>query len=328
MNKTLLFFLTLFLSSSCSIQGGNPYADADPVIIRRFDKDLYHLIETNDKAQETAIRQSYPLMLAIFGKGVLNIQHPEMPGFFDKLVNYFSEPTLNGLYKDAIAQYDSIADIEKELGQAFAWCKDQLPGFRQPIVYMHISGFNQNVLTGEGLLSLSIDKYLGTDYPLYANFFYPYQRLKMQRLYVVPDYLTGWLMTEYPFTGKEAVLLERMVYEGKLKYLVAQAIPDRTPAQLLGMTEEGYAWCKQYEETIWKTIIERKHLYTPDQITTARYFEDTPATFLSDQAPGNIGTFIGWQIVARYLEETKATPAVLLQADSAQEILAQSKYKP
>ncbi len=328
MHKVITTLLILSLAVSCSAQGSSSYADADPVTIRRFDKELLRLIETDDPAQEATLRQSYPLMLDLLGKGVLNMQSPDAPGFFDKLVNYFSEPTLKRLYTEAIAQYDSIGDIEKELGQAFAYCKDQLPGFRQPAVYMHVSGFSQNILTGEGVLSLSIDKYMGYDYPLYADFFYPYQRLKMQRAQIVPDYLTGWLMTEYPFKGKEAVLLDRMVYEGALKYLVAAAIPGRTPAQLLGMTEASYDWCLQQEAKIWKTIVERKHLYTPDRVTTSRYLDDEPATFLSDQAPGNIGTFIGWQIVARYMEETKAAPATLLQNGNAQEILAQSKYKP
>ena len=80
---------------------------------------------------------------------------------------------------------------------------------------MHVSGFNQNVLVGDSLLSLSIDKYMGKDYPLYQDFFYDSQKLKMQRGLVVPDYLAGWLMSEYPFAGKENVLLDRMIYEEK-----------------------------------------------------------------------------------------------------------------
>lgn len=71
-----------------------------------------------------------------------------------------------------------------------------------PAIYMHVSGFNQNVLVGDSLLSLSIDKYMGKDYPLYQDFFYDSQKLKMQRGLVVPDYLAGWLMSEYPSQEK------------------------------------------------------------------------------------------------------------------------------
>ena len=197
-----------------------------------------------------------------------------------------------------------------------------------PAIYMHVSGFNQNVLVGDSLLSLSIDKYMGKDYPLYQDFFYDSQKLKMQRGLVVPDYLAGWLMSEYPFAGKENVLLDRMIYEGKIKYLLSQALGVPDAAELMGYTEQAYNWCKDNEGTIWKAIIERKHLYTPDQLTTSQYFEDTPAIFPENDAPGNIGTWIGWQIINQYMKETGSTPEALMQTNDAQEILTASKYKP
>jgi hypothetical protein len=193
---------------------------------------------------------------------------------------------------------------------------------------MHVSGFGQNVLAGEGTLSLSIDKYLGRDYPLYSRFFYGYQRQKMQPAHIVQDYLAGWLMSEYPFTGRENVLLDRMVYEGKIKYLVAQALPDTPPGQLMGYTEEGVRWAEGNESLVWKTVIERKHLYTPDYVTTSQYFEDRPSGFFPDAAPGNLGAYTGWRIVTRYMEETKATLQALMLQTDAQAILAASRYKP
>jgi hypothetical protein len=145
---------------------------------------------------------------------------------------------------------------------------------------------------------------------------------------IAPDYLTGWLMTEYPFDGNEAVLLDRMIYEGKVKYLVAQALPGVAPHTLMGYTEEEYAWCERNEAGLWKTVVERKHLYTPDLLTTEKYIADAPASFLSDDAPGNIGVWIGLRIVGKYAKETSATPETLMRETNAQEILAQSKYKP
>ena len=66
-----------------------------------------------------------------------------------------------------------------------------------------------------------------------------------------------------------------MIYEGKIKYLLSQALGVPDAAELMGYTEQAYNWCKDNEGTIWKAIIERKHLYTPDQLTTSQYFEDT-----------------------------------------------------
>ncbi len=54
-----------------------------------------------------------------------------------------------------------------------------------------------------------------------------------------------------------------------------------TPAALFGYTDEAWEWCKNNEANIWKDIVERKHLYTPDQMNTMKYFEDMPAQFLA-----------------------------------------------
>ncbi|MEG1748588.1 MAG: gliding motility protein GldB [Tannerellaceae bacterium] len=324
---TLILSVTLL---SCNGQTADSarYASAEPIQIHRFDKEVYRLIDTDDSTLQAQISHQYPQMLAILAQGILNMQTPDAPGFFDKLVNYYSEPTLKGLYRDAVRQYDSIAPLEQELGSGFAWLKDNFPAMQVPAVYMHISGLNQNILVGDSLLSVSIDKYMGADYPLYQDFFYNEQRRKMQPAYIAADCLTGWLLSEYPFEGKENVLLDRMIYEGKIKYLVQHALPAYTSPVLMGYAEPAFAWCEANEAALWKTIVERKQLFTPDLTATAKYFEGTPCTFLAVDAPANIGTWIGWQIVNSYMSETNATPLALMQNNNYQEILASSKYKP
>lgn len=330
---SLKIFLTFLMTVCfCSCNGQNTNANsiitADPKPINRFDKELLQVIESNDNNLFQQLLDKYPQMTEILGKGVLNMQSPEMPGFVDKMVNFYSEPTLNGLYRDAILKYDTVAGIEQSLGNAFAWMHETFPAMQIPALYMHVSGFNQNVLVGDSLLSLSIDKYMGEDYPLYQDFFYDYQRRKMQPSHVVPDYVAGWLMSEYPFAGKDNVLLDKMIYEGKIKYLVLSALPEMSPADLFGYTDESWEWCKNNERNLWKAIVERKHLYTPDQMTTMKYFEDMPAQFLASDAPGNIGSWVGLQIIMQYIKETGATPEALMRNENAQEILTLSKYKP
>ena len=190
---------------SCNGQNTNTinYATVEPLHINRFDKDLFRLIDTGDTTLQPELIKQYPEMLDIIGKGILNLQTIETPGFFEKMRNYYSEPTLKGLYRDAITQYDSVEDIEKSLGYGFAYLKENFPSMQIPAIYMHVSGFNQNVLVGDSLLSLSIDKYMGKDYPLYQDFFYDSQKLKMKRGHVVQHNLAGWIMSEYPIAGKE-----------------------------------------------------------------------------------------------------------------------------
>ena len=166
--KLLLIFSLSFYLFSCNGQNSHiPAAvtSAAPVKINRFDKELLKLVETNDSSMQAKLVREYPQMLDILGKGILNMKSPAMPGFFDKLANYYSEPTLKGLYTDAVRQYDNVSQIEQALGNGFTWLKTCFPSMQIPAIYMHVSGFNQNVLVGDSLLSISIDKYLGEEYP-------------------------------------------------------------------------------------------------------------------------------------------------------------------
>lgn len=260
--------------------------------------------------------------------GVFKTQETHTDAFFNRMINYYSEPTLNQLYQDALSKFEYTDNISEELSIAFGYLQKHFPEMQIPAVYMHVSGLQQNVLVDDSLLSISIDKYLGEDYPIYQGYFYAHQRRKMAPTYVVPDYLAAWLMSEYPFSGDDRILLDRMIYEGKIKYLVHQASSKLLPEVLMGYTPEEYQWCKQNEKALWEEIIKRKHLYTPDHVTTSKYFSSTPARFISDFAPGEIGNWIGWQIVSNYMKRNKVTPEELMENNDYQDILAKSKYKP
>lgn len=329
MNRKYLFFIfitaVLIGCNSCDSVKGN---DSTDVHIRRFDRSLYDWVLTDSPVLQQQLQSEYASMLRVIGLSIFKTQDTQTEEFFSRMINYYSEPTLSRLYRDALKTFDNVATIEEDLGSVFGYLQNHFPTMQIPAVYMHISGFNQNVLIDDSLLSISIDKYLGAEYPLYDTYFYAYERRKMDPVYVVPDYFTAWVMSEYPFKGDDRILLERMIYEGKIRYLVNQALPKLIPEVLMGYTPEEYQWCKDNEKVIWEEIIIRKHLYTPDHVTTSKYFSPAPAQFISDHAPGELGTWIGWQIVSQYMKRNNITPEELMNNTNAQDILTKSKYKP
>ena len=209
---------------------------AEPIHINRFDKDLFQLIVQDTPELQEKIATDYPAMLSVIGLGIFNIKDTQQPDFFDRLVNYYSEPALNKLYRDAIKQYEDIEIFEADLGVGFQYLKTSFPTMQIPAFYIHISGLQQNTLVDDSLLSISIDKYLGLDYPLYKDFFYDYQLRSMTPERIVPDYLKAWLLSEYPLNGKSRALLEMMIYEGKIKYIIHKALPKVLPEIIMGYT--------------------------------------------------------------------------------------------
>ncbi|MCL1934115.1 MAG: gliding motility protein GldB [Candidatus Azobacteroides sp.] len=327
--RTILRIGLLGVACLCCIRcSGNKTNEESPEFtIIRFDTDLYRYLTQNLSDSDL---QNHNDFLNIFGEGILAIGKSDSAGFYSRLKAYFSEPTLMGIYRDEQEKFADLTDINKELSKGLYVFLQQFPQIKPPKIYMHVSGFNQNVVVTDDILSLSADKYLGADYPVYQNFFYDYQRQQMTPDRIVPDYLLGFMMANLPFSGDEDVLLDRILYEGKLRYMLSQLLPDRQDREYVGYDKEQYEWCMQYQSLIWKTILENHHLFTGNYITTTQYLKEAPYTaYLPAESPGRVGIWLGYQIISAYMKQKPKTGwQELMDNTDYPEILKQSKYKP
>lgn len=324
--KYITFLLTLCFFFNCSER--KVYGDENPeLFIQRFDTDFYQYLVGNEL--DTCLNK-YKDFLPVFGGNILNLGAPEDPDFYAKLKNYFSNPAILDLYKTEQDLFPDISATNSELSRGLDYLLKQFPNLKQPKVFMHVSGWEQKVVVTDDILSLSADFYLGEDYPYYKNFFYDYQRKHMNPDRMVPDYLLGFLMANFTFEGKNDVLLDRMIYEGKLIYILSRLMPDRQVWEYIGYTKDEYLWCSNNQEKIWKTILENQHLYTPDLLITSQYLKDAPHTaFLPTESPGRVGVWVGYQIVIAYMKQNSDTTLVeLMEKTDYQEFLKESKYKP
>ena len=322
--QTGLLGITLLCVFCCS---GNKTPESTEFTIIRFDVDLYSYLINNEK---DSLLQDHTDFLDVFGESVLSIGKSDSSGFFLRLKEYFSELTLMGIYKDEQEKFADIKDINKELSNGLYIFLQQFPQIKPPKVYMHVSGFCQNVVVTDYILSLSIDKYMGADYPVYQKYFYEYQRELMSPDRIVPDYLTGFMMANLPFVGEDDVLLDRILYEGKLRYILSKLLPKRKIWEYVGYDEEQYVWCDRHQPQIWNTILENHHLFTPDYFSTSQYLKDAPHTaYLPADAPGKVGVWLGSNIISAYMKQKPKTSWMeLMENTDYQEILKQSKYKP
>jgi uncharacterized protein YjaZ len=323
--KTIALATLLFTLANAAC---NDQTQQNITRVERFDLEMLRLVNNDAVEDYDMFLQNYTTLVTLISKSVFRNVEEDPKQQLTQLVNYYKEPNLLTLYQDAVKQYQNVKQIEYNLGKAFAKLKQQLPNVNMPKCYLHVSGLQQNVIAADSLLSLSIDKYLGHDYPLYQHFFYEQQRRKMEPDFVVPDFLTAWLLSEFPFKGNPAKLIEKMIYEGKIKYALYYAYPQLIPELWMGYSPGQYQWCKQNEKMVWHFILENNHLYNTDYVTTAKYFNEKNSNFITTDAPPNLGTWIGWQIVAKYMNKNKGTIKELLHNNDYVGILKIAKYKP
>jgi len=323
--RTSLLVIACLCCFSCS--GNKTDNDSTAFTIIRFDTDLYQYLTKN---KSDSVLKNYTAFLNILGEGILSIGTTDSTGFYSRLKTFFSDSTLMRVYKDEQEKFSDLTEINKELSKGLTIFLQQFPQIKPPKVYMHVSGFSQNVVVTDDILSLSADKYLGSDYPLYQDYFYDYQRQLMSPDRIVPDYLLGFMMANLPFKGDEDVLLDKMLYEGKLRYILSQLLPDRQAWEWVGYNKEQNDWCIQHESLIWKTILEKRHLFDADYMTTNLYMKEAPHTAtLPVESPGRVGVWLGYRIISSYMKnKSNISWQNLMGNVDYKDILKQSKYKP
>lgn len=327
----LLFFIVSFISCSSTAKDdkSNEHRNTNISIIR-FDKDFYSFLKNPDIKAQNTLLEKYPTLLPAFGFITTGAKiGQDSAAFYKSLQDYFSHPMLLKLYNDATFKtFDNATQYESELTKANELINEHLPGKKLPHLAMHVSGFKENVIVLDSIISISCDKYMGSDYPIYEDFFQEYQRNQMQPNLIVRDYLKAWIISSLPSINEQATLLATMINEGKILYSLSLLIPNISVEQLMGYTSKDLSWCESNESEIWKLIIKQNDLYTDDHLTITKYIADASHTFsISPQSPGRVGCWLGLQIVKEYAEKTGTSLDNIFRAD-AQSILKGSKYNP
>lgn len=320
-SKILIFiFLIVSVFTSCK-DYTRFYKDVSKesvnIKIERFDIDLLN-------SDTVALRAKYGQFFDLYTYRILGLNNGS------QLSMFLNDTSIMRLYSDAEKTYKNVGDIEKELTTAFRYYKCYFPENQIPRVLFHVSGFNQAIVTTDSVVSASIDEYLGSDYPMYQQIVYQYELPFMSKDKLPIDIMYGWLLADYDEDTDSDRLLERMLNQGKLMYLLQVFFPEREPYEFLSYTEEKYEWCEKYEKEVWGYILDNKELFSSDWRTITRYMQPAPFTSgLASDSPGRIGVFIGWRIISSYMDKQKdLTLKDLMSENDAQKILQLSTYRP
>ncbi|WP_163268221.1 DUF2268 domain-containing putative Zn-dependent protease [Dysgonomonas sp. 216] len=332
--KYLICYIALSLSLiSCTGQSdsraaNNKAHNTDQISIIRFDKDLHSYIKDPSESNLTGLKNKYKNFLPAFGRVTINNSDSYRSEFYTRLRQYFSNQMLSKIYDDALTTFSDFSSYEKELTKANQLIIENFQDQQLPFLFVHVSGFKENVMVLPGVISLSVDKYLGQNYQAYKQFFEDYQRIQMQPNLITRDFLRAWILSEQVKAVETPSLLDEMIKEGKTLYILSQLLPDWEETNLISYTSDQMKWCTDNEKDIWKIIIKKNHLYEQDYQIINKYINDAPYTAtLTTDSPGRAGIWVGWQIVKAYMTKNKASLSQLVNTAS-QQLLKDSGYNP
>lgn len=174
------------------------------------------------------MNMDYPIETRTLIEDVLRIGEVNDPQINHKFLAFFRDSTLQTIVSDAESQYANMDDINIQLNNAFDKLKKHIPDMPIPFVYAQISALDQSIVIGNQTIGISLDKYLGKDYPLYKKYYLPTQRESMSREYIVPECLSFYLISLYPMHNFEyKSQLERDLHIGKIMWVCNMVLGNK-----------------------------------------------------------------------------------------------------
>lgn len=326
---SLLLTLALFLSfAACKrLSSASP---KDKISVLRFDKLMNDYIMLNSFSSLQKMKTEFAEEMQVLEEDVLGIGQVTDTDIDKRLITYFTKEPNKQVMKDALVEFEYLDDIEEQLTKSFYKLKKEIPSLEIPRIYAQISGLNESVVVNKSSIGFSIDKYLGSNYPIYKRYYYPYQRKTMSKEFIVPDCLFYFLFSESEISldGRRNTFLDIMIYYAKIYYLISE-VTDLSIENVLAYSEKDKKWCKENEKLLWKDIVSRDYLQSTDPYIIRTYCKTSPFTsFYGEGSPARLGMWVGYQIVKKYMRRHETTLAELFTMSDYRKILAGAQYKP
>jgi len=227
--------------------------------------------------------------------------------------------------------------MKRDFDQAFKYYAHYTNDYDVPNVYTYVSGFAyQNFIFQDGKkdgLGVGLDMYIGKGFnykaidprnPTFSQFLTQY----FDKKYLVRKSLLSWLDDKIP-TAQTGQLLDIIVRNGKIFYILDKILPDDEDDVILEMQPSEVEWVNFNEPELWKFLLKNDLIYSDDFSKINKLVNPSPnVPGLPPEASGGIANYIGWRIVQDYMVRSGTTMKELISESDFQKIFQESKYRP
>ena len=331
---TLASVLFLF---SCN--NGEKVPDVSDIRINlttdRFEKKLFDTSAPSLTAYLQRLESTNPSFTSTYLKTILNAD-PRWPADTTAaFVNGFVK-AFRPVFDSADKIFNDFSPYENEIKKGLQFVKYYFPNYKVPekiITYIGpLDGYG-DIISEEGFL-VGLHHHLGKNYTLYQTELvretYPdYISSRFEPDYIAVNCMKNVVLDIYPEKESDKPLVNQMIEKGKRLYILSKFLPGTDEYKLIGYTEQQIKDSYKHEAAIWDLFVKNSYLQTTDKNISKNFIDEGPKTQeLGEGAPGNIGSFAGWQIVKKYMQKNTATTLQQLIGLDEETILQGAKYKP
>ncbi|MBL3657846.1 gliding motility lipoprotein GldB [Fulvivirga sediminis] len=259
-------------------------------------------------------------------------QYPNDSVMMQVLYGKFQNPHIDTLQQEINRVFGDLSSLKEELNKAFTNFKYYYPEAELPEIKFIATGLDNDMFISDSLIVVGLDYYLGDSAKYRPLGLYEYM-LERYR----PSYITPSIMLLYGISSKynktntsDKTMLADMIGYGKSFYFAKHMMPCTPDSLLIWYSRKEISGSRKNEDIVWAHFLENQLLYETDHLVKKKYIEERPKTYeIGEDAPGRIGTWLGWQIVRQYMERNdEVTLHELMQNTDAKEIFNKSHYKP
>lgn len=333
----LLFVLAIL--SGCQYDPPPPdvsHIDVNTELIR-YDQFLMEWDSSSSVADFISRKEKYPAFSDLYLHRILNLPRASDTATHQRLVGIATADPIQALMDSVALRYEDMSDIHSDFASAFRYYQYYFPNFSTPDVYTCLTEFAVATFlfedeTGDDALGLSLDMYLGSEFPydLLAKKETTFSRFLTRTFnkdHMVKKALEV-LINDKTRRIQDERLLDYMVDHGRTLYILHQLVPNIPDTVLFEYTADQLDWCNDNELNIWAHILDEELLYSRELKKINTLIRPAPTSMgMPPESPGRIGDFIGYQMVQQFMRNTGTTLPELLEFDDPQKILTASKYK-
>jgi len=312
------------------------------VTVQRFDQDFFNIDTLAVENAVNGLHLKYPDFTSLFLQQIVGVNSNE------GLKTYYR--LYKPVFDSAQKVYPNFDGEKKQIEQALKYVKYYFPSYKLPARLITVIGpmnsmqdfavmgngdYTPNFL-GTDFIGISLQFYLGKDFSLYSQEYFlnnvapAFRSRRFSKEYIIGDVMK--LITEdiFPDKSKGKPLIEQMIEKGKQWWMMDKFLPETPDSIKTGYSKQQLDWCKQNEGLIWSWIIQHEDLYTITPTTIQIYIGEAPFTqgFSQELSPGNIGPWIGWQIIKKFVANNPKMKPEEVMLSTPKKILEESKYKP
>ncbi len=335
--KNVLLLPITFLFISCSNNSDHPdvsHIKLD-VPFDRFEQTFFTIDTTNIPSGLKIAQQKHPDFYPDFMNEILGVNGSET----DTATLLVTREFITGyrpIFDSLSQKYTNVKDIKEDLEEGLRHVKYYFPDYRTGKAITFIGSFDMpgTALTSNGI-AIGLHQYAGKDFSVYQSSvgqqLYPtYISRRFEREYIVPNCLKAVVEDLFPDQSKGKGLILQMIEKGKQLWLLDKFSPATHDTLKTGFTGNQLLFCERNEGLIWqKIIVDEKDIYTIEPVSIQTYLGEAPfTTNMGENSPGNIGPWVGWQIVKKYVEKNSSLhPAEIMKTDP-RKMFDEARYKP